>query len=343
MKVWFTTTAKGQHSHAHQAEKLIYLGKNSLHSDLNKRYSLAKSPEDADLIVYVEPGYIKLRPYVYTLLSEELIVTHPNKCFVIDCADTSWELMPGVYTGLRSSQFNRQRYRSGGYLTEYNPVCQQVYEQKKNIEPQLLFSFRGAASSAVRQNIFAANFTGDDISIQQTYAWCNHSTEEQLVYTEELINSKFVLCPGGNCPASIRLFETMKMGRVPVILSDDWVAPEGPAWQEFSIRVSESRVDELPEIIRRYESDAFVMGKLARQAWENWFSPAVIYIRMLNYIESIYLERDSNHNEQKYQQEWLSWQFQWQRNWTPVQRFIDAVNRGTLIEQVQSKLSLNLF
>jgi len=119
----------------------------------------------------------------------------------------------------------------------------------------------------------------------------------------------------------------MKMGRVPVILSDDWVAPDGPTWLDFSIRVSESRIHELPEIIERYEAQAFTMGKLAREAWEKWFSPDVIYIRMLNYIESIYLERDSNHDERKYQEEWLSGKFHWERGWTPLQRATRLLRR----------------
>lgn len=69
------------------------------------------------------------------------------------------------------------------------------------------------------------------------------------------------------------------------------------------------------------------MGKLAREAWEKWFSPDIIYIRMLNYIESIYLERDSNHDEKKYQEEWLSWKFQWERGWTPLQRATRVLRR----------------
>jgi hypothetical protein len=117
------------------------------------------------------------------------------------------------------------------------------------------------------------------------------------------------------------------MGRVPVILSDDWVAPDGPTWLDFSIIVSESKIHELPEIIERYEAQAFTMGKLAREAWEKWFSPDIIYIRMLNYIESIYLERDSNHDERKYQEEWLSWKFQWERGCTPLQRATRVLRR----------------
>ncbi|MEG5066237.1 exostosin family protein [Microcoleus sp. B3-A4] len=102
--------------------------------------------------------------------------------------------------------------------------------------------------------------------MNRTYEWCHHSDEQKVFYTEELINSKFVLCPRGNCPASIRLFKTMKMGRVPVILSDDWAAPDGPTWLDFSIRVSESKIHELPGIIEGYEAQALTMGNLAREA-----------------------------------------------------------------------------
>ena len=329
MKVYFTTTAKGSHPHA--APHLIELGKKAIQSEFNQRYSLATASNDADLIIYVEPWYIKHRQYVFTLLSEDLIINSPNRCFVMDCADTSWGLMPGVYIGLRASQTNRRRFRSGGYLTEYNPLGDEVFIRKKDIEPKLLFSFRGYVSSPARLKIFESNFSRDDIVINRTYEWCNHSDEQKLFYTEELINSKFVLCPGGNCPASIRLFETMKMGRVPVILSDDWVAPDGPTWLDFSIRVSESKIHELPEIIQSYEAQAFTMGNLAREAWEKWFSPDRIYINMLNYIESIYLERDSNHDEKKYQEEWLSWKFHWVRGWTPWQR-ATRVLRGQILK-----------
>jgi hypothetical protein len=43
MKVYFTTTAKGQHPHA--APHLIDLGKKAIQSEFNQRYSLAKDSE----------------------------------------------------------------------------------------------------------------------------------------------------------------------------------------------------------------------------------------------------------------------------------------------------------
>ena len=269
MKVYFTTTAKGQHPHA--APHLIELGKKALQSEFNQKYFSLNDSNDADLIIYVEPWYIKHRKYIFTLLSENIIIKSPKRCFAIDCADTSWGLIPGVYTGLRASQINRKRFRSGGYLTEYNSIGNEVFSIKKDIEPKLLFSFRGQASSDTSLKIFESNFSRDNMAINRNYEGCHHSDKQKLLYTEELINSKFVLCPGGNCPASIRLWETMKMGRVPVILSDDWVAPDKPTWLDFSMRVSESKIHELPEIIERYVAQAFTIRKLAREAWKKWF------------------------------------------------------------------------
>ena len=53
----------------------------------------------------------------------------------------------------------------------------------------------------------------------------------------------------------------------------------------------------------------------------------MVNIPLLNYIESIYLERDSNHDERKYQEEWLSWKFQWERGWTLLQRATIVLRR----------------
>lgn len=350
MKVWLTTTSR-EDSKFEQSRRyyedtkhnLIKPARESIRRLEGQRYSLANTPEDADIIVYIEPEYVKFRDYVYILLAEDLIFKYPNRCFVIDCADTSWGFLPGVYTSLLISQINRQRFRSGGYLREYNPLCRKLYQEKTHIKPRLLFSFRGAANVPVRQKIFDANFSSSDISITQivTNKFFDYNINQQNLYIEEIIDSKFVLCPRGWSPSSIRLYEVMQLGRVPVILSDQWVPPEGPSWNDFSLRISESKVNDLPEIIRAYEPYASEMGQLARQAWEKYFSPDIIFYRMLNYIENIILERDINYNESLYQNQWLTWAFDWERGWTPLQSFARAVRERTLIDKLKSKLKFS--
>ena len=41
----------------------------------------------------------------------------------------------------------------------------------------------------------------------------------------------------------------MMLGRVPVIVSDQWVPPDGPDWESFSMRVKEREVDTIPAML----------------------------------------------------------------------------------------------
>jgi hypothetical protein len=93
--------------------------------------------------------------------------------------------------------------------------------------------------------------------------------------------SKFILCPRGLGVSSVRLFDTMRMARVPVILSDDWVEPIGPCWKQFSIRVPEKDFARVPKLLEAREGQALRMGLLARGQWEEWFSEQVCFHRVI--------------------------------------------------------------
>lgn len=110
-------------------------------------------------------------------------------------------------------------------------------------------------------------------------------------YAEAVANSKFVLCPRGFGVSSLRIFETMKAGRVPVIISDDWVPPDGPAWASFSMRVREKDIRALSEILERHEISAGEWGTLARLNWEQWFSEEASFHRIVEWCVSIMQSR----------------------------------------------------
>ncbi len=83
----------------------------------------------------------------------------------------------------------------------------------------------------------------------------------------------------------------MKAGRVPVIISDQWVPPDGPPWNEFSVRILEKDVDKIPRILEKIENNAQQMGRLARQAWEQWFSEEVAFHRITEWCLDIKAHR----------------------------------------------------
>jgi Exostosin family len=60
-------------------------------------------------------------------------------------------------------------------------------------------------------------------------------------FRDLLDQSVFSLCPSGTGPNSIRLWEAMINGSIPVILSDTWAAPGDPElWQAATLRVAET-------------------------------------------------------------------------------------------------------
>lgn len=96
-------------------------------------------------------------------------------------------------------------------------------------------------------------------------------------YVEDIRESAFVLCPRGLGRGTIRLFESMELGRAPVILSDDWIYPEHVDWSACSISIREKDVLGIPAILEWFRGRAAEMGMRARQEWEKYYAPDVCF------------------------------------------------------------------
>jgi hypothetical protein len=81
----------------------------------------------------------------------------------------------------------------------------------------------------------------------------------------------------------MRLYEAMRMGRAPVILSDHWIPPDGPDWDAFSVRIPQDEVHTIPDRLAAIEDRAEEMGRRAREAWEKWFAADVIFHRTVEW------------------------------------------------------------
>jgi hypothetical protein len=92
-------------------------------------------------------------------------------------------------------------------------------------------------------------------------------------------------------PFSHRLFEVMQLARVPVLISDDWVAPPGPAWGEFSLRIAESEVRSISKHLANREPAFLDMAMKARKAWEEFFAPQRRLSLMLDWLVLLSAER----------------------------------------------------
>jgi hypothetical protein len=246
-------------------------------------------PVTADAIVFINRG----TPYSRDLIKDPRIKAHFHKSFIYDAADSPIPFMRGIYLSLRSSQFDSRRHRSYCYLGEANEFVSKT--QSSSLTPDLLCSFMGAATSPLRKKIFRKQMFKDQpgFFIENTSSWSNWAgdlderSRRRKHYADILARSLFVLCPRGGGPATYRLYETLEMGRVPVIIADEWVAPKGPEWNEFSLRLKEKDISHLPALLEQNKDRAREMGQAARRAWEAWFAPHLQFHRIAEIIAEL--------------------------------------------------------
>jgi len=239
-------------------------------------HCLTEDPEEADLILFGEMG--TCGEFAEMVRAHPLYKRYSEKCFVFDSGDSILPSVPGVYASLSKDQYRLGYTRTGFYLyLIQNPF---LNHRPCSGREKYLASFVGSKRThPVREELF--KFGRDDIYVRDTsnygqqITYHGSSTERARFwaeYADSIADAKFSLCPRGRGTGSIRLFESMKMGRACVVLSDDWRPNDGVAWSEFSITVPEKEVHRIPEILEQHEHRAAEMGRLARQEWEKRFS-----------------------------------------------------------------------
>jgi hypothetical protein len=251
-------------------------------------HQLVEDPGEADLILFVETvgggGHYYNRVKRHPLYRE-----FREKSYLFDAGDKVVPFLPGVYASIERHWAWRSWTRSGHYLgvkekgdLRYDP----------GHSPSQLYSFLGAANAhPVRQRIMQLEDSdailidshAESVAIERGELPPVPQEEFVARYVRALRDCAFVLCPRGGGTSTFRLFETMMLGRVPVILSDQWVPPEGPAWESFSLRVAEDEVDTIPALLRRRAPDAREMGGAARAVWLDWFSQRASFHRTVEW------------------------------------------------------------
>src|SRR5262249_2799424 len=119
--------------------------------------------------------------------------------------------------------------------------------------PDLFFSFLGRiATHPVRSKILVFDSPKTPCLDTADGPRRFHNFDYSKTYVDLMRRSKFVLCPRGFGASSIRVFEAMCLGRVPVIISDQWQEPPGVPWSDCSIVVPESEVSHIPNLLASF-------------------------------------------------------------------------------------------
>ena len=215
-------------------------------------------------------------------------LVHDPRRFGLGTYDLGFPVLPGLYPSLPSWNAHPQFARSCPYLPRpWESGDTQPYRESRTY----LFSFVGSRlTSSVRNSVLGLRHdrcflrdTAGDVAYESRQAPETYR-RFRAEYREVLTKSSFVLCPRGVGASSFRLFETMRAGRVPVVISDAWVPPLGLPWEEFSIRIPEGEVDSIPAVLESREKDAVNMGLQALECWNRNFSESTVFNWLVDQI-----------------------------------------------------------
>ena len=236
--------------------------------------------ETADAIVFQEKFSFKEFRYIKKLEEDKIISKYLHKIFTINVDDCATGLLKGLYTSLPARRFKPSFHVSVPYDRYPNEMI--LKNQFKEEPIKYLAGWRGNPSTnSLRPKIIKEFKNDSDISIQSTYfSWADRRIDEKSdksLYVRLIKNSKFSLCPSGWAPVSFRIYESMALGRCPVIISDQFVPPEGPNWEDFSIFHPENKIHTLKKALVSKEIEYKSLGDSAYKNWVDFFSPSNVY------------------------------------------------------------------
>ena len=70
-----------------------------------------------------------------------------------------------------------------------------------------------------------------------------------------MIDSRYSLCPSGSGPNSIRFWESLAYGSIPILLADTLELPKHELWEKAIIRIPEKDLETIPSILEKITSE----------------------------------------------------------------------------------------
>ena len=248
-------------------------------SPINCKYIKSHPPDDCDY--FVVPMKIKnhdAQEMMDFLLPQlKYYEQCPEKHIFFCTADQQ----PTVIHLLKSIVFKISVYETDTqfHCMYYNPIVKPIsLTPISSAEYDVMFV--GAISNELRKNMLKAVKESNMKSLLEEYLFWHsprdQNVEAKITYEKKMHMAKFVLCPKGNCPQSVRFYESLCFGRIPIFISDGARLPMEYKikYDDFIIRIAESELHLIEQKIDDFNHthDLTETSKMCRNVWERYFS-----------------------------------------------------------------------
>ena len=115
------------------------------------------------------------------------------------------------------------------------------------------YSFIGCNTHATRTVLFQLPVHRQAL-VQERRVWHFQANDRlqrlfKREYQHVLARTRFSLCPRGTGPSTLRFWESLQAGAIPVLISDDMQLPAGVDWQRCIVRVAERDTAQVERIL----------------------------------------------------------------------------------------------
>ena len=119
----------------------------------------------------------------------------------------------------------------------------------------LWYSFVGFNTHPSRTTIFNMPKIENVIIEERTnwhfYLSALEQEQAKLEYQDLLARSRFSLCPRGTGASTLRFWESLQAGAIPILIADEMTLPDGVDWKECIIQIAEKNVLDIHTILSK--------------------------------------------------------------------------------------------
>ncbi|MDR3647106.1 MAG: exostosin family protein [Candidatus Babeliales bacterium] len=136
-----------------------------------------------------------------------------------------------------------------------------------NKNKDIFYSFIGCEDNPLRKKIFRAKHSKKAVIIKRKTLhfyidiWEKsqeakiRKEQEKIEYQNILSRSRFSLCPNGRGPGTLRFWESLQAGAIPVLIECNLALPSGFDWESCIVKISEIDINNISEILTSISQD----------------------------------------------------------------------------------------
>jgi hypothetical protein len=182
--------------------------------------------------------------YYFRILSKEKITQQNN--FTI-CQHDSYMSLKLYYKHLNITKVFSPLHDTASTIdgVEIIPISFTSSFDFESVKKDIFVSFVGTHTSHPIRERMKTRIYGDGIIYRDSYHidtdtfdGKNKKEREEAEYKDILQRSRFSLCPRGSSPSSVRFWESLHAGAIPILISDNWCLPYWD-WDNTIIKINE--------------------------------------------------------------------------------------------------------